>query len=65
LVHSSEGRDTFEPPTVATLQQRRWSLELPGDQSMSGRTVFIIFSIIRVLERQSYLLSLIAMLVDI
>lgn len=43
--------------------QRRWSLEQPGDQTWQGRIIFVIISLLRVLERQSYLLSLIAMLV--
>jgi len=63
LVHSSEGRDTLEP--TPPVLHRRWSLEQPGDQTWSGRIIFIVFSIIRVLERHSYLLSLIAMLVEI
>jgi hypothetical protein len=64
LVHSSsEGRETLEQ-IPATLH-RRWSLELPGDQTWSGRFIFIVSSILQVLERQSYLLSLISMLVEI
>lgn len=43
--------------------RRRWSLEQPGDQTWQGRIIFVIFASLRVLERQSYLLSLIAMLV--
>ncbi|CAF1290556.1 unnamed protein product, partial [Rotaria sordida] len=60
LVQSSDGRDILEqsPP----LSHRRWSLEQPGDQTWQGRIIFVIFSILRVLERHSYLLSLIAML---
>ncbi|CAF0821922.1 unnamed protein product [Adineta steineri] len=60
LVHNSDGRDTLEqtPPKL----YRRWSLEQPGDQTWQGRIIFVVFSIIRVLERHSYLLSLIAML---
>ena len=56
-----ERRNTLEnnSPTA----QRRWSLEQPSDQTLQGRAIFIIYSILRVLERQSYLLSLIAMLV--
>ncbi len=63
MVHNAEGRDTLEqpPPTL----HRRWSIEQPGDQTCQGRILFVLFSIIRVLERQSYLLSLIAMLVEI
>ncbi|CAF1085642.1 unnamed protein product [Adineta ricciae] len=55
-----ERRNTLEnhSPTA----QRRWSLEQPSDQTLQGRAIFIIYSILRVLERQSYLLSLIAML---
>ncbi|CAF3472921.1 unnamed protein product [Rotaria socialis] len=60
LVHSSEGRDAIEQgsPTL----HRRWSIEQPGDQTWQGRIIFVVFSIFHVLERQSYLLSLIAML---
>ncbi|CAF3894722.1 unnamed protein product [Rotaria sp. Silwood2] len=42
--------------------QRRWSFEQSGDQTWQGRIIFVILSLLRVLERQSYLLSLIAML---
>lgn len=59
MVQNTEGAE--QNPTL----HRRWSLEQPGDQTWSGRIIFIVFSIIRVLERHSYLLSLISMLVEI
>ncbi|CAF1201689.1 unnamed protein product [Rotaria sp. Silwood1] len=60
LVHSGDGRDTFE--RNSPVARRRWSLEQPGDQTWFGRIIFVVFSALRVLERQSYLLSLMAML---
>jgi hypothetical protein len=61
LVNSVERRETLEESSPNL--QRRWSLEQPGDQTWQGRILFVLFSIFRVLERQSYLLSLLAMLV--
>ncbi|CAF0897645.1 unnamed protein product [Adineta ricciae] len=60
LVHNSDGRDTLDQSVPS--YHRRWSLEQPGDQTWQGRIIFVVFSTIRVLERHSYLLSLIAML---
>jgi hypothetical protein len=63
LVNTAERRDTAEQSSPN--EHRRWSLEQPGDQTWQGRILFVLFSILRVLERQSYLLSLFAMLVNI
>jgi hypothetical protein len=61
LVNSVERRETLEENSPNL--QRRWSLEQPGDQTWQGRILFGLFSMFRVLERQSYQLSLLAMLV--
>lgn len=64
MVQNSDGRDTTleqSPPSL----YRRQSSEPPGDQTRSGKFVSIVFSISHVLEQQSYLLSLIAMLVKL
>ncbi len=56
-----ETRNTIEqnPP----LLQRQRSLEQAGDQTWQGKIIFVVLSTLRLLEQQSYLLSLIAMLV--
>jgi len=61
LVNSTERRETTEESSPSL--QRRRSLEQPNDQTWQGRIIFVVLSILRVLERQSYLLSLLAMLV--
>ncbi|CAF2675030.1 unnamed protein product [Rotaria sp. Silwood2] len=60
LVNSADGRETLEQSSP--ILHRRWSVEQPGDQTWQGRIIFVVFSILRVLERHSYLLSLLAML---
>ncbi len=61
MVNSTERRETTEESSPSL--QRRRSLEQPNDQTWQGRIIFVVLSILRVLERQSYLLSLLAMLV--
>jgi hypothetical protein len=52
-----DGRNTSSP-------ERRRSLEQGHDQTWQERISYVVLSILRVLERQSYLLSLLAMLVN-
>jgi hypothetical protein len=61
LVNTVERRNTVEQNSPSV--QRRWSLGQSGDQTWQGRIIFVVLLILRVLERQSYLLSLFAMLV--
>jgi hypothetical protein len=61
LVNTVERRNTTQQNSPDS--ERRWSLEQPGDQTWQGRIIRVVLSIFRILERQSYLLSLLAMLV--
>ncbi|CAF4296585.1 unnamed protein product [Rotaria socialis] len=61
LVKTVERSDTSEQSPRKS--SNRWSLEQPGDHTWQERIVFIALSLLRVLERQSYLLSIISMLV--
>jgi len=63
LVNIVERRDTLEE-SASNLQRRR-SSEQSTDQTWQGQIIFVVSSILLVLERQSYLLSIIAMLVKI
>jgi hypothetical protein len=62
LVNNVDGRDA----SVQNIPNpgRRSSLEQGQDQTWQGRIIYVVSSILRVLERQSYLLSLISMLVN-
>ncbi|CAF3646268.1 unnamed protein product [Rotaria sordida] len=60
LVATIDRPDTLEQSSRSL--QPRWSLDQSSDQTWQGRIIFVILSLLRVLERQSYLLSLIAML---
>ena len=57
-----ERRETTEQNSPTA--QRRWSLDQGNDQTWQGRVIIIVLAVLRILERQSYLLSLIAMLVN-
>jgi len=61
LVNNTERRNTLEENSPSV--QRRQSSEQPHDQTWQERIIFIVSSILRILERQSYLLSIFAMLV--
>ncbi|CAF1213486.1 unnamed protein product [Rotaria magnacalcarata] len=61
LVKTVEKSDTSEQSPRKS--SNRWSLGQPGDHTWQERIVFIALSLLRVLERQSYLLSIISMLV--
>ncbi len=61
MVNNTERRNTLEENSPSV--QRRQSSEQPRDQTWQERIIFIVSSVLRILERQSYLLSLIAMLV--
>ncbi|CAF3869829.1 unnamed protein product [Rotaria sp. Silwood1] len=60
LINTVERRNTFEQ--YSSSSQCRWSLEQSNDQTWQEQIIFIVYSILGVLERQSYFLSLIAML---
>ncbi|CAF4348249.1 unnamed protein product, partial [Adineta steineri] len=60
LVNNVERRSTIERNSLSP--QRLSNLESAEDQTWQGRIIFIVLLILRVLERQSYLLSIIAML---
>ncbi|CAF1149255.1 unnamed protein product, partial [Didymodactylos carnosus] len=60
VVDNSPSNDA--PPLQHHRLSRTWSAEHHDDQTWQGRMIYIIISILRVLEKQSYLLSLIAML---
>ncbi len=62
-MNTAEGRNTLEQNSPSL--QRRESLEQGTDSTWQGRIFFVVLSILRILERQSYLLSLFAMLVKI
>ena len=62
MVSTTERRDA--PDDATPNDQRRWSFDLSRDQTWQGRLIFIMLAVLRVLERQSYLLALIAMLVS-
>jgi len=62
LVNTVERRDTFGHNSPTGF--RRWSLEQGNDQTWQGRLILVVVAVLRVLERQSYLLALIAMLVN-
>jgi hypothetical protein len=57
-----DGRDSSRQ-TSPSLESRR-SLEQGQDQTWQERIIYVVLSILRILERQSYLLSLLAMLVN-
>ncbi|CAF4702929.1 unnamed protein product [Rotaria sp. Silwood1] len=60
LVATVERLDTLEPSSRSL--QTRWSFEQSNDQTWQGRIMFVVLSFLHILERQSYLLSLIVML---
>ena len=62
MVSAIERRDTIDQSPLNLQHQR--SFEQYNDQTWQGRLIYGVLSIFRVLERQSYLLSLIAMLVN-
>ncbi|CAF4293408.1 unnamed protein product, partial [Adineta steineri] len=57
LVNNVERRSTIERNSPSP--QRLSNLESAEDQTWQGRIIFIVLLILRVLERQSYLLSII------
>ncbi len=61
MVNTPERRNTLEENSPSS--ERRRSSEQSNDQTWQERIIFIILSILRILERQSYLLSIFAMLV--
>ncbi|CAF1290006.1 unnamed protein product [Adineta steineri] len=60
LVNNGERRSTIERNSPSS--QHLSNIESAEDQTWQGRIIFIVLLILRVLERQSYLLSIIAML---
>jgi len=61
LVNTTERRNTLEENSPSS--ERRRNSEQSNAQKWQERIIFVILSTLRILERQSYLLSIFAMLV--